>query len=148
MKILKKLIVPSLLITLLISNGLTLFNSQFYGALFSALSHLVPNSWQKNSPAKSLSNKTKTIKKIKSKTKVITRRVAKRTVRNISANIAAIPAESIPAVGVGIVIAITAMDLHDACEDLKDMDELSSLMNFENDNKETSKICGMSIKQQ
>lgn len=134
-----------MLISLLISNGLTLFNNQFYGSLYSALGHLVPNSWKNNSPAKKLSTKTKALKKIKAKIKMITQRVTKRTARNISANIAAIPAESIPAVGIGVVIAITAMDLHDACDDLKDMDELSSLMDINIEPQETAKVCGMSL---
>lgn len=134
-----------LLISLLISNGLTLFNHQFYNALYSALSHLIPARWQKNSVSNKLSTKTKKLKAIKNKTKIITQRVAKRTARNITANIAAIPAESIPAIGIGVVLAITAMDLHDACDDLKDMNELSSLMNLSTNNQETSKICGMSL---
>ena len=139
---------PFLVISLIISNGLTLFNANFYDALFSALAQLAPLHWKKNSKSVKLKQQKTLVKNLKSKTKTITQRVAKRTSRNIAANIAAIPGESIPVVGIGIVIAITAMDLHDACEDLKDMDELSKLVGFDSNKNQTNKICGMEIPQQ
>jgi hypothetical protein len=41
-------------------------------------------------------------------------------------SIAAIPAESIPFVGVAVLIADTGYDLYEACQTIKDLDELYS----------------------
>jgi len=130
---------------LIISNGLTLFNANAYDAFYAALSRFVPMSWKKNSTAKRLTIHTRKLKKLKLKTSKIARRISKRTLRNISANLAAIPAESIPALGIGVIVAITAMDLHDACSDLKDMDQLTKLSGMNHDSTHTDKICGIDI---
>jgi hypothetical protein len=37
---------------------------------------------------------------------------------------AAIPAEAVPYIGVGTMLAVTAMDIKDACDTMKDMDNL------------------------
>ncbi len=134
-----------LVIILLISNALTLFNINAYNTLYAALARFIPLSWKKNSPAHKLSARTHTLKKFKAKTQTISRRISQRTLRNISANLAAIPAESIPVVGAGVIVAITAMDLHDACADLKDMDELTTSMGLTHTNPETQKVCGFEL---
>lgn len=145
LKRLKRILYPSIFIGLIITNGLTLFNANAYNAFYSALARFVPMHWKKNSPAKKLSTRTKQVKKLQLKTQKIARRISKRTVRNISANIASIPAESIPVIGIGVVIAITALDLHDACADLKDMDELTHFVGVNNDNADTEKVCGIDL---
>ncbi len=145
MKLLKKLGLPTLIVILFTSNAFTLFNADAYNALYAALARFIPLSWQKNSHANKLAHRTKALKKIKAKTKKVSLRISKRTLRNISANLAAIPAESIPAVGIGVVVAITAMDLHDACSDLKDMDELALTVGVDNNKADTQKVCGFDI---
>jgi len=127
------------------SNVFTLFDANAYNALYAALARFIPLSWKKNSPAQQLKVRSSALKKIRARTKTITRRITTRTVRNVSANLAAIPAESIPAIGIGVVIAITAMDLHDACADLKDMDELALAVGIDNSETETQKVCGFNI---
>lgn len=129
----------------MVSNGLSIFNSSFHDSLFSALARFAPLQWKKNSPTHKLTQRKAALKTLNAKSKTISQRVKKRTLRNISANIAALPVEAIPAIGTGVVIAITAMDLRDACADLKDMDELTSLFESQNDSSDTSKICGMSL---
>ena len=49
-----------------------------------------------------------------------------KTKRVAAKSIAAIPAESIPFIGVGILIADTGYELHAACETVKDLDPLYS----------------------
>ena len=51
-------------------------------------------------------------------------RLATRTKRVAAASVAAIPAEAIPFLGVGVLVAGTAYDLYEACESMKDLDEL------------------------
>lgn len=47
-----------------------------------------------------------------------------------------------PVAGIAVVIGITAMDLYDACEDMKDMDQLMSLVSM-SDDLDTDKVCGL-----
>jgi hypothetical protein len=47
-----------------------------------------------------------------------------RLATGVSRNLAAIPAESIPYVGVAVVLAVTAADLKDACDTMKDFNTL------------------------
>jgi hypothetical protein len=46
------------------------------------------------------------------------------TKRVAAASVAAIPGEAIPLLGVGILVAGTAYELYQACESMKDLDEL------------------------
>lgn len=55
-------------------------------------------------------------------------RVSQRATRATKRNIAAIPAESIPIVGVSTILATTAWDIYDTCALLEDMDELLAVI--------------------
>jgi len=48
-------------------------------------------------------------------------RISQRTVNRSARNVAAVFAESIPVVGVGIVVAVTGLELRDSCNTLKDL---------------------------
>jgi hypothetical protein len=52
--------------------------------------------------------------------------LASRTKRVAAKSIAAIPAESIPFIGVGVLIADTGYELYAACEPVRDLDQLYS----------------------
>ena len=47
-----------------------------------------------------------------------------RTKRVAAAGVAAIPAESLPIIGISVVVAGTAYELYEACESMKDLKEL------------------------
>ena len=51
-------------------------------------------------------------------------RLANRTKRVAAASVATIPAEAVPFLGVGVLVAGTAYELYEACESLRDLDEL------------------------
>jgi hypothetical protein len=53
---------------------------------------------------------------------------ASRTKRVAAKSIAAIPAESIPVIGIAVLIADTGYELYAACESIRDLDELYSDM--------------------
>lgn len=80
-----------------------------------------------------LASKNATIKKQKATTlkrKAATRRfgtrLASRTKRVVGKSIAAIPAESIPFLGVAVLIADTGYEIYAACETMEDLDQLYS----------------------
>jgi hypothetical protein len=64
--------------------------------------------------------------KRKGATKKFGTRLASRTKRVAATSIAAIPAESIPFIGVAVLIAETGYELFAACESIRDLDELYS----------------------
>lgn len=51
-------------------------------------------------------------------------RLVARTKRVAAASVAAIPAESLPIIGISVLVAGTAYELYEACESLKDLEEL------------------------
>jgi hypothetical protein len=80
-----------------------------------------------------IANQDKVINKHKAtaiKRKAATRkfgtRLASRTKRVAAKSIAVIPAESIPFIGVAVLIADTGYELYAACETVKDLDQLYS----------------------
>lgn len=71
--------------------------------------------------------------------------ISKRAFRNASKNIVAIPVEAVPYIGVGAMLAITAMDVKDACDTMRDMDNLLNALGVLGNTGETIKICGTKI---
>jgi hypothetical protein len=65
-----------------------------------------------------------------------------RLAKGVSRNLAAIPAESIPYVGVGVILAVTAADLVDACETMKDFNSLLVQLGAGEKNPE---LCGRKV---
>lgn len=58
--------------------------------------------------------------------KKFSNRLATRSLANATRNLSSIAAEAVPIAGVAVVIGVTAWDLHDACETLKDINELNT----------------------
>jgi len=65
-----------------------------------------------------------TVIKRKAATKKFGTRLTRRTKRVAAKSIAAIPAESIPFIGVAVLIADTGYELYAACETITDLDQL------------------------
>jgi hypothetical protein len=73
----------------------------------------------------------------------VSKRLVARTAINATRNSSSIFAEAIPYVGVAVVLGVTALDLHDACETLKDMNELGNV--FDHAPEDESKVCGIKV---
>jgi len=85
--------------------------------------------------------------KIKNKKTVhkMANKIRSRTLRNISVNVSSIPAGSVPLIGAGVVIGVTAMDINDACNSMKDMDSIFSILEIEDNTEDTQKVCGYNV---
>ena len=70
-------------------------------------------------------------------------RVARRSLINTTRNVSSVFAEAIPILGTGIMLAVTAWDVHDACATLKDINELNSV--FDHPPEDQTKVCGMNV---
>jgi hypothetical protein len=75
--------------------------------------------------------------------KKMSKRLATRAVVNATRNSSSIFAESIPYVGVAVVLGVTALDLRDTCETLKDMNELNTAFGLEPEDQ--TKVCGIAV---
>lgn len=68
--------------------------------------------------------------------------VHKRLAKSISRNVAALPSESIPYVGIGVAVAVTSMDIVDACQTMKDFNELLVMLG---QGEEKPDLCGQKV---
>ena len=72
-----------------------------------------------------------------------TRGLARRAVRGAGRNVAAIPMEAIPVVGIATVIAVTALDVSDACATVRDMQDLRVASGIDETPQDwASQVCG------
>lgn len=127
----KRLLLTVSFLTLITTNILaftsTAFNTAVSGLMGAALGIRTVSSMMQTK----IASQDKAIKKHKTsaiKRKAATRRfgtrLASRTKRVAAKSIAAIPAESIPFLGVAILVADTGYELYAACETIKDLDQL------------------------
>jgi hypothetical protein len=114
----------------------TAFNSAISGLMGTALGIRTVSSMVQTK----LASQNKAIKKHQTsaiKRKAATRRfgtrLASRTKRVAAKSIAAIPAESIPFIGVAVLIADTGYELYAACETVSDLDQLYGELGIEDD---------------
>lgn len=79
---------------------------------------------------------------VQPKVRTNARRISERTFRAAGRNALALPLESVPAVGFLTTLAVTALDIDDACQTAKDMDQILLDHGLEQDTEPfTAKIC-------
>ena len=127
----KRLLLTASFLALLATNILTLTNTAFNAALSGLLSTALGVQTVADIMNSKLETKNRTIRKQKAtaaKQKVVAKRfgnrLVARTKRVAAASVAAIPAESLPILGISVLVAGTAYELYEACESIKDLDEL------------------------
>jgi|APEBP8051073058_1049385.scaffolds.fasta_scaffold00034_73 hypothetical protein len=90
-----------------------------------------------------IKGKTKPIAEVVEET---TERVARRTARGASRNVASTFGEAVPLYGIGVVIAATAWELKDACDTMKDLHELDLAFNpGKAPSSEVTEVCGLKV---
>ncbi len=67
--------------------------------------------------------------------------LARRTDRNVSRHVAGMPAVAIPYVGAGVTAAMTALDIREGCEALRELNEMNRAMQIEAENE--APVCAM-----
>jgi hypothetical protein len=131
----KRPLLTASFLALITTNVLTLTSTAFNAALSGLVGTALGIRTVSSMMQTKLASRDKTIKKYQStaiKRKAATRkfgtRHASRTKRVAAKSIAAIPAESIPFIGVAVLIADTGYELYAACENIRDLDQLYSDM--------------------
>ena len=127
----KRLLLAGLIVGLLASNVLTLTSSAFNAALSGALATVTGVRTVTGLMQSQLASQQRVITRQaaenaqrKAATRRFGTRLANRTKRVAAKSLAAIPAESIPILGIGILIADTGYELYAACETLRDVNQL------------------------
>ena len=67
--------------------------------------------------------------------------LARRTYRNASRHVAGMPAVAIPYVGAGVTAAMTALDIREGCDALRELNEMNRAMQIEAENE--APVCAM-----
>ena len=129
----KRVLLTISFVTLVATNILTLtstaFNTAVSGLVGTALGvRTVSGMLQSKlaSQGQAIKKQKATSLKRKAATRKFGSRLTSRTKRVAAKSLAAIPAESIPFIGVGVLIADTGYELYAACESMRDLDELYS----------------------
>jgi hypothetical protein len=127
----KRLIITASFLALISTNILTLTSTEFNAAVSGLMGTALGIRPVSSLMQSKITSQDKAIKKHKATTlkrKAATRkfgtRHATRTKRVAAKSIAAIPAESIPFIGVAVLIADTGYELYAACETVWDLDQL------------------------
>lgn len=68
--------------------------------------------------------------------------VHQRLAKGVSRNVAALPSESIPYLGLGVTLAVTSLDIYDACQTMKDFNALLRMMG---QGEENPVLCGQKV---
>lgn len=68
--------------------------------------------------------------------------VHQRLAKSVSRNLAALPGEAVPYLGVGVTMAVTSLDIYDACQTMKDFNSLLVVMG---QGEESPDLCGQKV---
>jgi len=120
----KRLLITCTILGLLVTNVFTLTSTAFNAALSGFMSTALGVATVTEVLQSKIAKKDRAIQKRKAVTRKFGNRITARTKRVAAASVAAIPGEAIPFLGIGILVAGTAYELYEACESMKDLDEL------------------------
>lgn len=83
---------------------------------------------------------------VRTKSKSVVRRVQRRVALGATRNVGSIAAESIPMAGIAVVLGVTALELKDACDTARDLEELAVALGAEEpDAEEGTAVCGLEM---
>lgn len=69
--------------------------------------------------------------------------LARRIPKSVSRHVSTMAGTSIPYIGVGVLVAMTALDIKDGCESLRDLNEMNRAMGLEREDE--SQVCAMQV---
>jgi hypothetical protein len=155
-RISKTLLIVAIMLRLGALNVLTIVNEQAHAAGFNflksvlapfvteaSLSHFLSHSpTQKYKAIEARNVELKRFSAMRSDTaKRVSIRIGRRVVANAVKNVSSFAVEVIPVVGVTAIVAITASDIYDDCQTLKDLNELN--ITFDHEKEDVTTVCGM-----
>ncbi len=79
------------------------------------------------------------------KAKLLTNKVVKRTVRNVATNASSVALESVPFIGMSTILMVTAMDIKDGCDTIKDTNQLLLLLEDNAHTVDENTLCSLAL---
>ncbi|MEI6270513.1 MAG: hypothetical protein WCP01_16680 [Methylococcaceae bacterium] len=161
----KALIIITVIFGLVLLNVFTLINDDvhdagFYtlkGILASVVADSTLSNLLRHSPSQKYSDLQKSNKFIEAQFHELTRvsgirtgivkkispRIARRAILNAAKNLSSVPLEALPLGGLAAMLALTASDINDDCQTMKDLNELNYI--FEHVKEDEGTVCGLEI---
>jgi hypothetical protein len=144
---------------LVLSNVLTVSNSTFQQSLYDLLSHvpvagLLKNSLVANKNVLELDNRNlrqqyqqlnSKWESHRTKANTVAKGVIKRSAKNAAKNVSSIIGEAIPYLGTALIVSVTADDVIDACNTIRDMNEMAAFLETETNIVQQNTVCGTKV---
>lgn len=144
---------------LVLSNVLTVSNSKFQQSMYDLLSHvpfegLLKNSLVANKNLLELDNRNlrqqyqqlnSKWESHRTKASTVAKGVIKRSAKNAAKNVSSIIGEAIPYLGTALIVSVTADDVIDACDTIRDMNEMAALLETETAIDQQNTVCGTKV---
>lgn len=144
-----KLFQSLMIVALLASNALTITSASFFDAVSGIFNKAVPSLMTKSPSSvqsRALARERSARKVMKAKVRRVTSSVGKRVARGAALSLSSAPAEMVPYAGAAFVLGALAVELNDACETMKELDELTSQLEMTfGEPLEVNKVCGMEV---
>ncbi len=159
---LKNMVWKLMVLALLATNVLTITNAKFYDLIYGMLAHIPYQNLLVNSKTAKLHSLTGENQRLKSqalmleeqaklhkaklaKAQGISRNIVRRVARNVTMNVTSVLGESLPYIGIGLIVSATAADIYDGCQTIKDTNEMLTLFGESADVEQQDKVCGLQI---
>jgi hypothetical protein len=150
----------TVVVALLATNVLSITNTTVHDSLYDLLSHIPYEGLLNNSPTKKqrlleadnqklrkqnqeLVSKLHVHRATLVRARTVSQNIAKRTAKNVAANVASIPGEAVPYLGNALVGAITIGDIIDGCATVRDVNEMLHILEADPIDDHESEVCGM-----
>ena len=158
----KNAVLTLIVLGLLSTNVLLVTSAKFHDLLYGTLSSLPYDSLFSNSKSKQhelLAEENDRLKKKNAKleqqaasrkmkiarAKTLSRNITKRTARNVALNVSSVAVEAIPYLGIGMSVSVTIADVAAGCQNVRDTNEILSILDEVPSEEMEQKVCGASV---
>lgn len=152
----------TVVIVLLATNVLSITSTTIHDSLYDLLSHIPYEGLLNNSPNKSrrqieadnqklrkqnqeLISKLHAHRATLVRARAVSQSIAKRTAKNVAANVASIPGEAVPYLGTALVGTVTIGDVLDGCATVRDVSEMLRILEVDPIDDHEREVCGMKV---
>ena len=158
----RRTVMAALVVILLATNILAITSTAFHGFMYELFSATPFKGFLSNSPMKRqqiidaenqmLRNKNQDLdaklnnhhEKL-SKARKVSQRIAGRTVRNVTINVASVTEQAMPYLGAAVVVAVTAMDVKHGCDTVRDVNEMLRILEVDSTEGDEGEVCGIKV---
>ena len=158
----ERTILVSIIFLLFATNILSITSNPVHEKLYKLLSYVPYQSLLNDSPAKKLLKiadenqmllkqnqeliaKSAAHRSALIRARSITQGIARRTVKNVVKNVTSVAGEAVPYLGAALVVTVTAADVSDGCENIRDVNAIVRTLEVDSIDDYESEVCGMKV---